>query len=87
MASNLVALLTKLLVVLIFLRLCVELLPRWLLIVIGVLVMLSFEVLSPQVTRQMRDASSGLIEALIPFLVLLVAFRIVTSGMFGGKRR
>ena len=87
MASDLVALLTKLLVVLIFLRSCLEFLPRWLLVVIGVLLMVSFEVLSPQVTRQTRDASSGLIEALIPFLVLLVAFRIVTSGVFGGKRR
>jgi len=87
MMSPVIVLLTKLLVILIFLRIAVELLPRWLLAVIIFLLILYFNVLDPRVVRQIVNASSGLVDLLLPIVFLLITFRIVVSGGFGGRRR
>ena len=84
---SVVILLTQVLVVLIFCRIVVEFLPKWLLGGILLLLVLHFGILDPRVVRQMVGASSGLVGALIPLVFLLVAFRIVASGVFGGRKR
>ena len=83
--THLLEILIKLFLVVVFIRLAVMLLPAWLLAIIAILFISASGVLDPQLIKTIQQSSAPLVDLLLPFFFLLLAFSIIAKGFMKKK--
>lgn len=78
-------LLFNILIVVAGFRLCLTLVPLWALGIIGFILLIQSQILSPTLVASLYGSSSPLITTVVPFLVLLFAFHFLFSGLRGKR--
>ena len=78
-------LLVNILIIVAFFRLCVALVPLWVLGIIGFLVLIQFRVIDPALVASLRQSSSPLFDVIVPFLIIVLAFYFLFAGLKGRR--
>ena len=83
--THLLEILIKLLLIIALIRLAFMLLPAYLLAIIAILFIYASGVLDPQLIITLQQSSTPLVDLLLPFFFLLLAFSIVAKGLMKKK--
>lgn len=83
--THLLEILVKLLVTVALIRLAFMLLPAYLLVIIAILFIYASGVLDPQLVKTIQQSSTPLVDLLLPFFFLLLAFSIIAKGLITKK--
>jgi len=79
--THLLETLIKLLLIISLIRLAFMLLPAYLLAIVAILLISVSGILDPQLITTLRQSSTPLVDLLLPFFFLLLAFSIVAKGL------
>lgn len=79
--ANLLEVLVKLFIIVVFIRLAITLIPPWLLAIIAILLIWASNILDPMLLKTVYTSSTPLLDLLLPFFFILLAFSIASKGI------
>ena len=86
MLPDILRLLTQIVIVLIFIGLALRFVPTWILGAVGLVLVLSLDILDKKAVDVMVEAAKEPIALLLPVLILFATFRFLAAGGFNKKR-